>query len=761
MKLTDKRLIDFLEKRYEGKHFDLNKFINVSENDLRDTNNFKNLPEIASKIKSAVSEKKKILIYGDYDSDGICASTILYLYLTSIGASVEVFIPNRFENGYGISVDAIDEIVANYMPDLIITVDLGITAVEEVEILKQEGIDIVITDHHMPLSEVPDCLIADLKLNSEGYGFDALCGAGVAYKLVEAMAGREVANGYLDITAIATIGDIVPLVDENRVIAKLGIDKINSGDCLESIKVLLSKLGIQKLTSADVSFKIVPRINACGRIDNAYKVFEFLIEQDKSKLEAKYEEIEKDNSIRCDYIEKGNAIIEKSLKNIDTSEPSILVVGDFHEGVIGILASRICHEYNKPALIFSKTENGTLKASGRSLPGLDIHKIISEMGDLLLNFGGHKMAVGLEIETSTFEEFKRIFNQKISEIAEKNAFLVKNSNYDIEITDDDFSLSFFNQVELLEPFGCENEKPVFMYRQGKMFVEPVSDKAFKHYRAVTSGGNKIIAFGSYSSVQVLKSETNKKLIVDLNLNSYNNKTNVNGVLKDIAIENADISESPVDDFMSAIYNKYYSIFDFENREKYHITSDLSNVIKAKFSESDFGTVVVASNKEDIKVLEGLGLENYFTVSPYKNGQNVIVINPKSVYDLKSVNSYKNIIFLHKYFDDEHLYFTQKLDTYEPDKKLEFPVEISKDRQVFVKVYSLIKSFEKLQANDVIDLAYRLSLKDQTLNAVQILFCLIVFMELNFLEFSDKLNCTCMLPAKKMELTSSKVYNILE
>ena len=248
MKLTDERILGFLKSKYQFDDEAINKFLNSGFDDLNDALKFKNIDEITQKIKEAIDQNKKILVYGDYDSDGICATTILYLYLKSAGANVDVFIPNRFENGYGISVDAIEEIVADFSPDLIITVDLGITAVEEVEILKQEGIDVIVTDHHLPLEEVPDCLILDPKYDNENYGFDALCGAGVAMKLVEALAGRDEANKYLDIAAIATVGDIVPLIGENRAIAKLGIEKINKNDCLKSIVFLRNKTTSELMT---------------------------------------------------------------------------------------------------------------------------------------------------------------------------------------------------------------------------------------------------------------------------------------------------------------------------------------------------------------------------------------------------------------------------------------------------------------------------------------------------------------------------------
>lgn len=760
MKLTDERIIEFLNKRNEGKEFDLDKFLNPSEKDLRDAHKLKDIDLASEKIKEAIKSNKRILIYGDYDSDGICSSTILYLFFKSLGANVDVFIPNRFENGYGISIDAIEEIQSIYAPDLIVTVDLGITAIEEVEILKQEGVDIVITDHHIPLEEIPDCICVDPKLECE-YGFDALCGAGVAMKLVEAMVGREVANKYLDIAAIATVGDIVPLVDENRAIAKLGIDKINSGDCLKSISFIMNKLEFEKINSTDISFKIVPRLNACGRMDNAIKVFEFLIETDEKLLEQKYSEIESDNTLRLASIDKGNKIIDKCLKNYNRIEPSVLVQGDFHEGIIGILASRVCHEFNKPAIIFTKTEDGTLKGSGRSIEQIDIHKIISSMSDLLVNFGGHKMAIGVEIEESAFDEFKRVFNEKIEEVSSDALFLIENLKYDIEITENDLNDRFYNELSLLEPFGCENEKPVLALKQNSVIVEPMSEKVFKHYKCFTNNNMPIVCFNFYKHADVARSKSEKMFIVELGENSYKGKTKLSILERSIELLKPNFEGLEESDVLSAVFNKYYSVMDFNNKDNYHIYEDAKEIIKQNISKSKYGTMIVASNSDDLKLIEELKLTELISDLPRKNGQNVVVANPKQVYDIGDVDGYKNIIFLHKHFDEEHLFFSQKVHVFEPAEKSRQNISILKDRAIFAKCYNLITNFAHVKANDEIDFASKLSLKSAEISASQILFCLLVFMELNFLEFDPTLNSVQMLKSKKMELSSSKFYNSLE
>ena len=756
MKLTDERIIKYLKEKF-GNDFDLTAYVNPSEKNFRDAHKLKDITKVADKIKKFVQDDKKILIYGDYDTDGICASTILYLFLKSIGANVDVYIPNRFENGYGISVEAIEVIIEEYSPDLIVTVDLGITAVEEVEILKQEGVEIVITDHHLPLDEVPDCLIVDPKYNNEDYGFDGLCGTGVAYKLVEVMSDRQTANKYLDIAAIATVGDIVPLIDENRAIAKLGIEKINNSDCLESLKFIKEKLGIEKLTSTDISFKIVPRFNSSGRMDNALKVFDFLIQTDKKLLEEKYAEIEADNTLRLATIDRANKTIDSLMRDFDFNKPSILIAGDFHEGTVGIIASRLAHDYNKPTIVFAKTENGTLKGSGRSIDSVNLHEIIASMADNLINFGGHKMAVGLEIETDYFDKFEEELNRKILEITNKHDFLIQPKKSDIEISEDDLNIEFAKQLELLEPFGDSNERPNISIIQNKMIVQPINEKVFKHYKCFTERNNQLVAFNFYKDSFICQTQSKKRLFVEPSISLYKGKPQYNCYLKEVDTIDYQFDKNKTQDFVSALYNKYYSTFDFNDESRYHVVQDIEAIIKKKFNEDDYGTIVVASTEEDLKIIKKLRLEKFASNKPYKNCQNVIVANPRQVYDLSDVFGYKNIIFMHRYFDDEHLFYSQRLNVYENAKKEQIFEKISGDRLIFAKIYKMIENFSALKSNDILDFCEKLSIKDKTINYSQILFCSLVFMELNFIEFDEVLNSVKILKAKKNEITNSKFY----
>lgn len=760
MKLTDERIIKFLDEKLSAKGIERDKFLNPSLNDLRDANKLKNMSEAVKKIKEAIKNDKKILIFGDYDSDGVCSSAILYLYFKSIGKNVQVYIPNRFHNGYGISCEAIDEIEFEYAPDLVITVDLGITAIEEVEILKQENIDVVITDHHIPLSELPSAVVVDPKIDPDGtYGFDSLCGAGVALKLIEALSDRQTALKFLDICAIATVGDIVPLVDENRVIAKFGIEKINSGDCLPSLTFIKNKCEIDRLTSTDISFKIVPKINACGRMSSAIKAFEFLVEDDPKQLEIKYAEIESDNMLRLSAIEKGNKEIAKILEKYDASEPAILIKGDFHEGIIGILASRVCHDQNRPAIIFTMDENGNYKGSGRSTENIDIHKIIVSLADLLENFGGHKMACGLEICPENFEIFKQKFIEKVSEFSVFEPENFDEKCYDIEINDEDINLQFISQLNLLEPFGCENEKPILAIKQGKMLAEPVSEKAFKHYRFWTKKNNSVVCFNGYDEMQNAKTMAEKLLVVDLSTSTYKGRENINVVLKNMTLISPNFEGFETQFLLGSLINKYFSIFDFNNKNNYHLTDNLAAVAAEKFKENSHGTMVVASSDSDLEKLEkhGIDTKSYLSFNPQTDCKNVIVCKHRGIYKLSQAKGYKNIIFMNRYFDDEHLYFSQQYNVYENITKMPLSFGLNCSREVFVKAYKLICDFAAIKANDECEFAEKLALKDKSLSSAQILFCLLVFMELNFCEYDEVLCNFKILKAKKMELSSSKLY----
>lgn len=342
--------------------------------------------EGADRIKRAILNKEKVLIFGDYDCDGIGAISILMLYLRD-KLDVKYFIPNRVTDGYGMNVDTLKSLISRRRPDLVITVDCGITASEEVEYLKGEGIDVVVTDHHEPQDVLPDCIVIDPKVKREGF-YD-FCGAGVALKLVEAMAGREEIKKYLDIAAISTIADVVPLKDDNRIIAYYGLKQIATSP-RKGIKLLL---GTERLTSHDVMFKLAPRINAAGRLGSAMKTVDLFLEDDIFLLRNLCDDLESDNQKRQNICETVVNEAKSMLSNTDFNKIGAIVLAgeNWEAGVLGIAAARLVEEFKFPAILFTRSGD-QYKGSARSIKEVNLFEELSKFSHLFTTFGGHSQA---------------------------------------------------------------------------------------------------------------------------------------------------------------------------------------------------------------------------------------------------------------------------------------------------------------------------------------------------------------------------------
>ena len=448
----------------------------------------------AKRIVKAIENNEKIVILGDYDVDGVSSSAIMYLFLKKIYKNFEIVIPNRFIHGYGLNAKILEEIRA----DLIITVDNGITAFEAAEICKERGIDLIITDHHTPKKmENVKCKMENEKNNSPfsifnsqfilpsayavvnpktsaEFPFKEICGAEVAWYLCAAIKSEMKLNidlrEFLDILVLAIIADVMPLNHLNRTLVNMGLKRLNASKRAFS-RVL--KRYFSNIKSTNIAFGIAPRLNAAGRMESARVAFEFLISNDENEALELYLELDRLNNLRK---ETESEILE----SVEiTDDDFILVKGDFHEGVIGIIASRLVHKYNKPAIVFSEKEN--LKGSGRSLGNIDIFSLISECEDLLEGFGGHKMACGLSIKKENFYFFQKKLNEKIKKYNKDDFFIedfvlgeLKFSEIDLELLD------ILNDYE---PYGEGNPKPKFIT---KAKIENVRNLKDNHYKLILS-----------------------------------------------------------------------------------------------------------------------------------------------------------------------------------------------------------------------------------------------------------------------------------
>lgn len=760
MKKLDNRIIDFLQKKGIDTPEKLEDFLNPKTENMLCPFDLDGMEEATKRIQKAISNHEKIVVYGDYDCDGISACVVLYRFFKSKGILIDVYIPNRFDDGYGLSFDMIETIKKESNPDLVITVDLGVTAVKEVEKIKEMGIDVIVTDHHEPDKELPACIVIDPKKSGQKYEFNGLCGAGVALKLVEALDGRKNIEEYFDIVSIATIGDIVPLVSENRIIAKKGIEMLSKKQCMKSLSFMLKNLNIEDISGTDVAFKIVPRLNASGRMSQGKKVFDFLIEEDEKLLEKLYSEILKDNEERLESISTGVIALEKEMQKVDLSKENIILLkGVFHQGVLGILASRICHDYNRPAIIFTETEEGSLKGSGRSLEGIDLHEMLSQISDKLIRFGGHKMAVGVELEVEKFDEVKTELSKIINKTVPMKMFEIS-EEYDIEIQEKDINKEFVSDLKMLEPFGCQNEKPIFMLACDKLNVLQMKDSAYKHYKISTKTGKTIMCFNASRHVEVLKSPVKKHLIIELENNTFKGKTYAQAILKDVFIKELKIDKNIEKETIVSLANKFSS----EQCSKMNFVHyfELHNLEKILLSQkSMFGNLVVVDSKKSTERVQQLlpKLKN-FKIShiPLKNRQNTILVSHEYPLNVEDFFGYNTIVFTRSIFANEKTAFAQNSNVYVPSTRQPLEAELMTGRDVSVMAYNIFrKNAKNVKANNLFEWVQKIHAIEGGLSCEQLIFSLFAFVELGFMKIENEPEfCVTVVqnPPKK-ELSSSK------
>ena len=468
---------------------DVESFLNPDISLLNDPFLMNDMDKAVNILIKAWKKKEPVLIHGDYDVDGVTGSALLYSFMEKKGWKVDVYIPNRMNDGYGVSAQAIEEYSKKGFK-VLLTVDCGTTAYESVELAKKLGMKVVITDHHKVVGELPP---ADAVVNphrpDDPYPFKDLAGVGVAFKLVQALADRfgmefEDIEDLLDLVALGTVADMVSLQKENRFLVKRGMKKI--GKARAGLKKLVEKLSIKEVRSRDISYKIAPRLNAAGRMGSAYDAFKLLISKNEEEAAEMVKILSNHNLLRQAI--EGN-IFKEAVKNIEKSgsflNPIILVNGDnWHIGVIGIVASRIANKYKKPTLVVSFND-GVGKGSARSYSGTNIMNIFRKFEDFFEEFGGHSMAVGFTIKKDKFEDLKEVI--KDIDITQEK----ENINIDAEIRLENINPELFEVIDLFEPFGLGNPPLMFLIRDLDVHKVSFFDDGNSAYMVLRNGRRKI------------------------------------------------------------------------------------------------------------------------------------------------------------------------------------------------------------------------------------------------------------------------------
>ena len=520
----------------------VNSYMKKSLEDIHNPFMLDGMEEAADRILSAIEKKEKIVIYGDYDVDGITATATVYKFLKSQGAEVSYYIPDRFSEGYGLNILAINK-MARDGAKLMITVDCGITAVGEVEFAKTQGLDIIITDHHTCHGELPKAVsVINPKRMDSSYPFSGLAGVGVAFKLVLALAirlgmnTRQVFMEYVDMVALGTIADVVPLVDENRVIADKGINSIEHTNN-KGIRALMEMAGAggKSVDANAVAFFASPRLNAAGRLENASVSVELMICDDEARAKEIAEHLDSLNNERKEIEQK---IFEEAYQKAEEMGEDKLVYiisgKNWNHGVIGIVASRISEMFYRPCILIS-VEDGKGKGSGRSVPEMNLFDALSCCEELLTAFGGHSQAAGLSISEENIEEFTK----KINEFAKKNVeveTLVPKLDIDCNLSSSSVTMAAAKMIESLAPFGEGNEIPVFSMQGLKVITSQSMGVDKKHLRVRLSDGNNV-----FNAVGFGMGELSEKLIpgmivsvaFNMNVNTYQGDENLQLILKDI------------------------------------------------------------------------------------------------------------------------------------------------------------------------------------------------------------------------------------
>ena len=723
----------------------IDRFLNVDEKQLNDPFLLRNMDVLCNRIKLAINRNESIVVFGDYDVDGISASYILWDHLKSLHANVNYFLPCRIADGYGLTISTINEVNKRFNPSLIVTVDCGISCKEEIEYAKSLGIEIIVTDHHEIPENAPDVFV-NAKFEEQDYPYRSLCGAGLALKIVHALSGFEASKKYLPVAAIATIADIVPLTDENRAIVKLGLDLEN--DLPKGLKKLIKNCGISSLSAKEISFKVAPKINAPGRMGDPDLAMKIYVEQDENKIDKIIDEIFEINEKRQQICNEMYDECMEMIKNYDLKNKKIIILKSEKQdkGLLGIIAARITGEFGRPSIIFNE-DNGALKGSCRSIEGINCVKLFEFTSKFLEGFGGHAMAGGVSLKLENFQGFCDACDAFLDN-AEFDRCFTTEKGFDLEVNINKLNLQFAKQLLLLEPTGCENKLPIFKINFTNCSV--IQNKNFLNHFYVKIGGENLTAFNFLPYFDLLKNGLKKAGLVEVALESYRGKTDVKRYLRSVEV----LSCPEEKDF------RLYHLLNFaEHADTGCNGREISKEELIKEGSNLIWTVFVVGSKKELEFakehLKNISFD-YYKLSSISPASKVLV----APTTLDNLGSFKKVIFLHK----PNQSIVENLSKSGVD--VLFCSQISgskmfyfdKRRDVFAKYFKLFKSKLKIKNNFVSFKDFLEFLGDD--NVGQIVFTLEVFKELGLIkEEKSEGKLFIFIDEKvKNELENSRIYS---
>lgn len=749
--VLDKKIVEILYSRGYTTKEEIEHFLYDNINDLKNPYLMINMEKIVERILLAIKKEEKILIFGDYDTDGIGAVSILYNYLKTKTNNVKTYLPNRLEDGYGLSCPCIDKIAEKEKPNLIITVDCGITCFQEIEYIKQMGIDVIVTDHHELPTKLPDCLILNPKLKQD-YNFDGLCGAGVSFKLVQALCAHfnDDFEPYLPICAISTIADIVPLVDDNRIIVKEGLKRLELLPI--GVKILLKNTfkDLKNISSTDIAFKMAPKLNSTGRLDDANISLNLFINSDMKVINNSLKQIEYFNDKRrkiCD------TIYEESKKMVTTnSEAIILYKEDWNIGVLGIVAAKLCDEFNKPTILFGKC-SGELKGSARSVGNIDIVKLFTDCNSVLTKFGGHTKAGGLSLKEENLNKFKQLANFHLKKnYSTKDYEVIK--EYDLELNLNDITIDFVEKLNILEPFGYKNNLPVFkvantLCKTNKMKNYP------QHLTISLNNQVNLISFNDVKNYENYLNFNVKEFLLELNINEFKGKKSVKGIVKQCKFYN------PKKVLNIKLEASFFNQILYKNDD---------NLIKLRYFNSvkqleeiiDDKTLIITY--KTINDLKNHNFNNYSLFLVHNFSEKTLIYGLNS---FEKLNSFNKIIFLEMPlslgFITEIKKYTEAEIFIPNNNKFSLNIDYKLNREQLLDIYyKLIKGINKnIVCTDLYSYFEQLVLNFEfKYSYLQFYIAVKIFEQLKLIENIDENNIKFKHNKIKVNLEDSEIYKII-
>ncbi len=704
-------------------------FLNPSKLGFYDPLLMSGVKEAVERINLAKERNEKILIFGDYDADGVCSSAVLYHALKDFGLDSEVVIPER-EEGYGLNVEKIKKIHQLNKIDLLITVDCGISDFEAIESLKEMGIDVIVTDHHEPPEILPDCIRIDPKMKECSYPFKGLSGAGVAYKLSASLIGEK-ADNYLDFVALSTVADSMDLLDENRCIVTEGLKIFNSEKLRPQFRYLITDN--KQVTAGTFAYSIAPRINAGGRMGDANLAMKlFLTDKDNEifDITSTLCSYNVSRQVECDNIYRQ---AKKMIKENGSYKNRVILVAndEWQTGFIGIVAAKLVEDFSRPVIVFAG-HDGNFKGSARSIEGLNIHDAITSVKDYLVGFGGHSQAAGVTVSKENFE----IVNQKINEYAKANfpkADLEKKIFVDWEMKKTP-SIQFAKEIDKLEPFGVGNRRPTFSVKTESVYSEPLK-LGSAHY-SFKINSLELLDFNGEKNVEPLMLPVEKDVVFELNLSVFRNRESLKGYVKSVNLKHEDLSNAKLH-----LYEKQLLSIVNEGKNKIEKINSLDEI------EDDCANLFVLSDVENIKNYPFLETRPINVLDIVNKGAHAsVVICPN-----RSLDEYDKIVYLDEPvstidFSGES-YVVSGVCGY---KWIDY---LSTDRTDFTRAFTGIKALCGKPFRSATDLYFNSETEE---NAYQFIFALTVFTELNI--FENKNGRLAFNGSVKNPLTNSKVYS---